>query len=90
MNKNYHTHKDNPEWKKKWLKKARDYYHAHREEIMKKMKWKNNFCSLINFIHENEEGELEMIKQFLYFHMFLSFLIKNISKILRKISDYNL
>lgn len=40
MNKNYHTHKDNPEWKKKWLKKARDYYHAHREEIMKKMKAK--------------------------------------------------
>ena len=40
----------------------------NNEEIMMKMKWKNNFCSLINFILENEEGELEMIKQFLFFH----------------------
>lgn len=40
QNKNYFKNKDNPEFRKKWVDKSREYYYAHKEEIKEKMRLK--------------------------------------------------
>lgn len=40
QNKNYFAHKDNPEFKEKWLEKSREYYQKNKDLIKQKMKAK--------------------------------------------------
>lgn len=37
QNKNYFKNKDNPDFRKKWVEKSNEYYHAHKEQIKVKM-----------------------------------------------------